>query len=299
MSAEGALVGALVGDCVGAPYEGAPAVDRSRARRRVERALRRAPLRYTDDTELTLALAEHLADDADLTRPDDFVARILARYDDRRGYGGGMRRLVSLWRAGHDHRQAATAVFADGSLGNGAAMRAAPVGVRWRDAPDRLAEVARRQAEVTHVHPIGIDAAVVQAAAVALAAREGAFTAGHIAALAPATAELRSGLAAAGALPAVTAPHEAAGALGTGVAAHRSLPAALWCAAVSADVAEAVTVAVALGGDADTIASMAGAVRGAAGGPASLPATWLDALEGLDETRRAAHRLAADDEGLR
>ena len=79
--------------------------------------------------------------------------------------------------------------------------------------------------------------------------------------------------------------------LGADVAAHRSLPAALWCAAVSADVAEAVTTALGLGGDADTTASMAGAVGGAAGGPATRPAALRVATvqcpAGPDATHRA------------
>jgi poly(ADP-ribose) glycohydrolase ARH3 len=287
----GGLLGSLVGDCVGAPFEGAPTIDRSAAPRRVAHALARPPLRYTDDTELTLALAEHLVDDARLERPDDFVARILARYDGRRGYGGGMRRLVRLWRAGHDHRQAATAIFADGSLGNGAAMRVAPVGLLWAHDTVEMARVARRQAEVTHVHPIGVDAAVIQAAAVAVAARDGAFGAAQLAGLEAATDEVRAGLAAAVRLaPEAPAP-EVVRTLGAHVTAHRSVPAALWCAATSPDVEAAVTTALSLGGDADTIAAMAGAVRGAADGPSSVPAAWLEAVEGRDEVRDVAAAL--------
>lgn len=288
----GALVGALVGDCIGRPYEGSGAVDRAGARRRVDAALGQAPLPYTDDTQLLLALAEHLVVDDHEVDPERFVGRILERYEGWRGYGGGMRRLVRLWRRGRDHREAVTAIFPDGSFGNGAAMRVAPVGLLWADDAEAMAAVARRSAAVTHAHPVGIDGAVVQAAAVAAAAHEGAFDIDRLAALPAATDALRAGLTSAAALPPDTPPAQAAAALGTQVTAHRSVPAALWCAAVSDDVAGAVTTALALGGDTDTIATMAGAIRGAAHGTAAaVPAEWLDAVEGLGEVRDLAARL--------
>ena len=51
-----------------------------------------------------------------------------------------------------------------GSPGNGAAMRAAPIGLFFYDSSDPYAET-RASAVVTHTHPLGIDgaAAVVKA----------------------------------------------------------------------------------------------------------------------------------------
>lgn len=300
----GALLGAVVGDCIGAPFEGSRTVDRARAERRVADALTRQRLHYTDDTQLALALGEHLLDDPSLTRPDDLVARILARYDGRRGYGGGMRRLVRRWRAGDDHRQAATAIFPDGSYGNGAAMRVAPVGLVWAHDRAEAAAVARRQAVVTHAHAVGIDGAVVQASAVSVAARTGAFQVDDLASLPAATDDLRAGLAAAAALPSDTTPDDVVRALGNTVIAQRSVPTALWCAASCSDVRSAVTFAVGLGGDTDTIAAMAGAIRGAADGPSGLPSQWLAVAEGVDEMRdlavhlwHTAQRLASGGDG--
>jgi poly(ADP-ribose) glycohydrolase ARH3 len=289
----GALLGGLLGDCLGAPFEGVRTVaaDDDGARARIMQALRRRPLRYTDDTQLTLALSEHLLHDDPRVDPKRFVARILERYDDRRGYGAGMRRLVRLWREGRDHGEAATAVFPDGSFGNGAAMRVAPVGLLWAHDRDQLTVTARRSAEVTHAHAIGVDGAVVQACAVRTAALEGDFGFDHIAELPAATDELRAGLATAARLPATSSPGMVARALGTQATAQRSVPAALWCAAAARDVPTAVTAAVALDGDTDTIAAMAGAVRGAAVGVAAVPSEWLEAVEGHAEVRSVAERL--------
>ena len=85
-----------------------------------------------------------------------------------------------------------------GSLGNGAAMRVAPVAVRYADDHEALLDAAKRSARVTHAHPIGIDAAAAQAAAVGAALRgEDALAAARAAA---ATPELRCSLAVAGRL---------------------------------------------------------------------------------------------------
>jgi len=289
----GALLGALAGDCIGAPYEGARAVELTSARRRVDRALSRRVLRYTDDTELLLALTDHLVDDDDRVDGDRLVRRMHARFDPRRGYGAGMRRLVELWRAGSTPDEATTAVFPDGSYGNGAAMRVAPVGLRWAGDAARITAVAGRSARVTHVHPVGVDGAVVQAHAVARAASFRAFALADVGALPAATAPLRAGLDAAARTAPATAPAIVADRLGTAPVAHRSVPAALWCAAVTDDVREAITLAVALGGDTDTIATMAAAVRGAVAGTAWIPSAWAGVLEGHAEVRDAADRLSA------
>jgi len=288
----GALLGALAGDCIGAPYEGGRPVGREAAVRRVDRALSRRILRYTDDTELLLALTDHLVDDDDRVDGDRLVRRMRERFDPRRGYGAGMRRLVELWRAGRTPGEATTAVFPDGSYGNGAAMRVAPVGLRWAGQPDQVTDVATRSARVTHVHPVGIDGAVVQAHAVARAASTGAFTRADLADLPASTPQLRDGLDAAAHTDPATAPPVVADALGTAPVAHRSVPAAVWCAATGDDVLQAITLAVALGGDTDTIATMAAAIRGAVAGASGIPAAWAAVLEGHAEVRDAADRLS-------
>jgi poly(ADP-ribose) glycohydrolase ARH3 len=291
-AATGSLLGALVGDCLGAPFEGRGPVDHAGARDRVDRALARGRLTYTDDTQLLLALGGHLLDQP-LVDPPALARAILTRYDDRRGYGAGMRRLVRLWRRGRDVASAATAVFPDGSLGNGAAMRVAVVGVRWAGDAAALDEAAARSAQVTHVHPVGVDGAVVQARAVARAATRRRFTSEDLAALDAATDAMRAGIAAAARVPADTPPQAVADALGTAVVAHLSVPAALWCAATGRDVADTVTRALALGGDTDTIGAMAAAIRGAADGGSAVPAAWTEVCEGRDEVVALAVALHA------
>ena len=74
-------------------------------------------------------------------------------------------------RDGVPWRQAAAAAFGgQGSCGNGAAMRVAPLGAYHPDRPTTAAELAIRSAEVTHAHPEGIAGAVLVAVAAAHAA---------------------------------------------------------------------------------------------------------------------------------
>ena len=296
---QGALLGTLVGDCLGGPYEGSSPVSVAKAWARIEQALRRAPLPFSDDTQLAVALAQHVLEVPDV-EPGGFAAWILHEFEPHRGYGAGMRSLVEEWRRGVPLAEAATAVFAEGSFGNGAAMRVAPLAVRFAEDPDRLEEAVLRSAELTHAHPIGRDGALSQARAVALAATRGRFGVDELAVVADGatTPELGAGMTDAGALlldwsgDQSSAVATAGRRLGTDVTAHRSVPAALWAAVAGGDPSRTIALSVALGGDVDTIAAMSAAVRAAADGPDALPADWLAACEGVDRVRELGRQLA-------
>lgn len=256
---------------------------------------------YTDDTEMMILLGESLAEHG-VVDEADLVQRFLDACDLARGYGGGTREVMSLWRAGVPVETAASQVFGGaGSAGNGAAMRIAALAVRFAGSA-RLGEQAARSAAVTHRHPLGVDGAVVQAAAVAAALRgEDALAAAESAAATPEMAERLRRVRAAHAH--ALEPGEVAARLGNGSKAHESVPAALYAATAHDDFEGAVTFAVRCGGDTDTIAAMAGAIAGARGGASSIPARWLDALEDGRRGRRhveaLAERLAARDDSAR
>lgn len=299
----GSLLGVFTGDALGRPWEGwRPAKGRSGADR-VAWLGRSEVLRYTDDTQLTIALALALLDDPTVDQ-DGFVRRILEVYEDGRGYGRGMRTLVARWREGADPSASVTSVFPDGSYGNGAAMRTAPVALRWPDDPERRADAAWRQSMVTHAHPVGIDGALVMTEAVALAATRGRFGAAEVmeAAEAARTAQVREPcLAAAEWVDRWTESEvvlaDVAGALGNGVAADTSVPAALWAAAAGERTVEVMSLALGVGGDADTIAAMAGAIHGAGAGRDAIPHDWVVRFEdgewGVTRLLEIAEQLAA------
>lgn len=296
--ARGVLLGTFVGDALGARWEGVEPVDLEAARRRLDESLSDRLYRYTDDTQLTMALAEHLCDHPQVD-PPALAMKFREHFEGHRGYARGMFGIVGAWDRGMAPDEAARSVFPEGSFGNGAAMRAAPVGVVWRDDVEQLTSAAHRQAAITHAHPIGKDAAAAQAHAVALAANNGTFTVDDIRLIASRaeTDELRRTLTVAGD---VATQHlgtplpmpEIAEAVGTGVLADQSVPAALWVAAVADDFTEAVVLSLALGGDVDTIGAMAGAITGAALSDRVIPAAWLERLEDGARGRRYAVDLA-------
>ena len=287
--ARGALLGTFVGDALGMPFEGAPPSEVPEQLETLDARLGRGT--YTDDTQMAIALAESLLQCGGVD--EQHIGRaFLAAYDPQRGYGSGTRAVLSLIAQGVAAVDAAGRVFdGRGSLGNGAAMRVAPIAVRY--SPDRqaLLGAARRSARVTHAHPVGVDAAVVQAAAVAAALR-GADPL-EAARAAATTAQLREQLAHAAALVAVRpAPGEVATALGNSSTAHESVPTAIYAAAAHARFEDALGFAVRCGGDADTIGAMAGAIAGARDGATAIPTRWRDTLEDGPKGRSHVERLA-------
>ena len=219
------MIGAIAGDIIGSPYEASPAGT-------TDFPVLGPGCRFTDDTVLTVATAFSLMTDGDYAEN----YRIFGRLYPLAGYG----EMFRAWLQADDPRPY-------GSLGNGAAMRVSPVGFLLDDEAEVLRE-AERAAAVTHDHPEGVKGARAVALAVLLA-RRGAEP-----------AELRRELAgrfgydldrtAAAIRPRYVFDVTAAG----------SVPEALVCALEGDDWLHAVRLAVSLGGDADTQASIAGAV---------------------------------------
>ncbi len=291
--ARGALLGTFVGDALGMPFEGRPP---SELPQRVDmQAARLGRGTYTDDTQMMIALAESLLEHGGVVIPA--LGRAFAdAHDPRRGYGSGTTEVLRLVRAGFDPCEAARSAFGGkGSLGNGAAMRVAPVAVRYANDDAALAAAARESASVTHAHAIAIDAAVAQAQAIAAALKgEPPLAAALDAASTP---ELKHRLArAVQLLDACPEPAELSAALGNRPTANESVPAAIYAAAAHESIEGAITFAVRCGGDTDTIAAMAGAIAAARTGASNIPTRWLDALEqgpkGRSHVEGLADRLA-------
>jgi ADP-ribosyl-[dinitrogen reductase] hydrolase len=81
--------------------------------------------------------------------------------------------------------------------------------------------------------------------------------------------------------------------LGTGIAAYEAVPMALYCFLRHPDsYSQVIHDAVFIGGDTDTIASMAGAISGAFLGRDAIPADWCDAVREETHTVRAIEELA-------
>lgn len=134
-----------------------------------ERALPRPPWHFTDDTLMALSVVSVLRRFGKVEQ--DVLARdFAARYDVSRGYGPAMHGMLENIRLGVPWQAASRWLFeGQGSFGNGAAMRVAPLGAYFADDLALVIEQARLSAEVTHAHPEGVAGAVAVAVAAALA----------------------------------------------------------------------------------------------------------------------------------
>lgn len=278
---EGCLLGLALGDALGAPCEGGLL---ERTFWRVIGRTRGGEMRWTDDTQMSIDLAESLLARGSLG-PDDLARRFAASYRWSRGYGPGAARVLKRIARGADWRSANRSVYPSGSFGNGAAMRAPVIGLFYASRPDGFDAAIRLSAEVTHAHPLGIEGAVVLATATRAAlqgrTRPEIFEeAASAARLEPFTTRLtvaRRWLESAADVDRRAVLRE----LGNRISAQESVVTALYVALRfwDAPYLDLIRFALALGGDVDTIAAMAGAVWGAGHGLGQLPAEPLARLE--------------------
>ena len=219
------MLGAIAGDVIGSVYEASPV-------KFTDFELFPPGARFTDDTVLTVATAEALLGDGDYAK----AYRRYGRAYPNAGYGGSFYGwLVSDDTGPYD------------SWGNGAAMRVSPVGFASDTVEDVLEEAAR-SATVTHNHPEGIKGAQATALAVFLA-RCGADKAGIRSEL-----QDRFGYDLTRSLEVIRPSYR------FDVSCQGSVPESLIAFLEASGYESAVRNAVSLGGDADTMACIAGGI---------------------------------------
>lgn len=283
-----ALEGLSVGDAFGERFFVSPDV----VERLIEaRALPRAPWTYTDDTEMATAIVDVLEEHQGIDQ--DALARAFAQryaHDPHRGYGGGAHGILRALCTGVSWRVASSEAFGGmGSLGNGGAMRVAPVGAYFADNLDALVEHACASAEVTHAHPDGQAGAVAAALAAAYACRwraerealEDQNLLAFVLARTPKSAT-REMLERASKLDLREPVEVAMWCLGTGakVTSADTVPFSLWCAARHlGNFEEALWTTVSGLGDRDTTCAIVGGIVALSCDPAAIPAAWLAARE--------------------
>jgi ADP-ribosylglycohydrolase len=139
------MLGAIAGDIIGSPYEWNKTKD-------YNFPLFTSGSTFTDDTILTVALADSIMSKTDYTLK---LKEYYNRYPDG-GYGG----MFSRWASSKEMKPY-------NSFGNGSAMRVSPVGWVYNSLEKVLTE-AKKSAEVTHSHPEGIKGAQAVAACIFL-----------------------------------------------------------------------------------------------------------------------------------
>ncbi|XP_021348627.1 poly(ADP-ribose) glycohydrolase ARH3-like isoform X2 [Mizuhopecten yessoensis] len=358
----GCLAGAVIGDCVGAVFEGAwadsiaivkiikedekirEAEKRKRENENPDGEVSNGEIwTFTDDTAMARSVAKSLI------KHNGFNARDMARrfseeyFNERfRGYGGSVTVVFQkLQETEYENpfEPAKKQFEGQGSYGNGGAMRIAPAGLFGYKDNDfhRLRDLAKDITNITHSHYQAIQGAVLQAYAVDLALR----VEGHLDAdeflndlikqmklmeketerftkmtnekVARDRGEERSS---ASEHPycdklekiktflkqeAPPSPEEIDEELGTDVSALESVPAAIFAFLYATkDIPylenrnlfeKTVMYAISLGGDTDTIATMAAAIAGACYGEEQLPEHWKLCCEGVDDALEDAEQL--------
>ncbi|MFJ4786772.1 ADP-ribosylglycohydrolase family protein [Streptomyces sp. NPDC088794] len=278
------LRGLTVGDALGSQFfvpENYPLLQR--------RALPADLWQWTDDTEMACSVVAVLA--AHRRIDQDALARSFAvRHDFDRGYGPAVNRLLRLVREGGDWRELSAQLFnGQGSWGNGAAMRIAPLGAWYADDPEQAVHQAEISAYPTHQHREAVVGAMAVAAAAALAgASDGPPSPEKlldgVLALVPKSA-VGAGLRRARDMLDYDDAGTVAAVLGCGrrTSAHDTVPFALWSAARGlGDFERAFWTTAQVGGDVDTNCAIVGGViaAGKAGAP---PVEWVERTETLPD----------------
>jgi poly(ADP-ribose) glycohydrolase ARH3 len=166
----GALLGCCVGDAFGRPFEGIPRSDARLASLLASRAKSAGSWDYSDDTQMMISVAESFLR-CGRVEAVDLLDKLVANYEPARGYGKGMKRICDALLAGARHDQVASSGWAEGSRGNGAAVRVAPLACAIHD-EDTLVAAAKASARVSHAHPLAVGGCVLMALAVFRALRQ-------------------------------------------------------------------------------------------------------------------------------
>ncbi|XP_045584021.2 ADP-ribosylhydrolase ARH3 isoform X1 [Procambarus clarkii] len=327
----GCMVGALMGDCLGAPFEGESRATRSILtsyfKRLSDPDLKVPYKQYTDDTAMTRCVAQSLIEKKGYDATDmakRFVKEFYA--EPRRGYGSNVVDVFAALRASKFkdvYGPAAIQFSGRGSYGNGGAMRVAPIALYcYATKGQELVDIARDMALITHSNRLGYNGAVLQCLAVyeALCTPENKldsvkFIENLITKMKEIETPTDDDITDEGEEPYVyvkrlekvlelmehgdsVSRERVEDELGVYISAHMSVPTAIYSfVRATTPIAEIETenefqrtlqFAVSLGGDTDTIASMAGSIAGAYYGISKISANLQRHCEALSDAVRQA-----------
>jgi len=288
--AAGVLLGQVIGDALGVPYEFAAPIKAGQARMIGGGLGPYDPGEWSDDTQMALCIARVAATGADLTRPEALDAIALAFLGWKSGGASdiGNQTAAVLARASREDgnrvsiRMAAIAaeLAATGQAGNGGLMRTSVVGLCALDSADKTADMAAKICALTHPDTRCVESAMLWS----LAVRHAVLTA---------TMDVRVGLkhlspdrrawweqqihAPETAPPTTFTPN------GYTVTAFQAAWASIHATTEKAgpgQVPAALQLAVSIGNDTDTVAAVAGGLLGARYGASLLPSEWVQQVHG-------------------
>ena len=296
----GCFIGLAIGDAYGASYEGGP----------IERLLWKAigktkdgKLRYTDDTQMSIDLASSFLENRTIDQ-QHLAITFANSYQWSRGYGPSAARLLKKIKNGADWQDVNRGKFKSGSFGNGAAMRAPILAMCYPFNIDKMKTNVIKASEITHAHPLAIEGAQLIAMAT-VAAIQDCSTESILVDLSGVCesniyhekiALCREVVESKKTLELKTIKNN----LGNGISAIESVVTALYFALMyrEQDCFDMLSKIHKLGGDADTIGAMAGAIWGAFNGSSSFDVARIQKVENsslIIELAEQLHSLADSD----
>jgi ADP-ribosyl-[dinitrogen reductase] hydrolase len=254
----GALIGSVVGDALGAPFEFGPAGEFSRRFPTAARGVRtemcaggtsgRTPGEFTDGTRLALLVAASLIERGKLDEADLHQRQAAAAHFTATGRGAG----------------------------NGSLVRTVPVAIRFSgEGSAATMDAARRVSALTHGDSAAGEGCAIFHELVRVALEGDDPLAAVDAALATVPEEHQDRWAT------VLAPdwHPSQATESNG-AVWPTLGSAVWALREGSTFEETLRLVVDLGGDTDTVAAVAGGLAGAVYGIAGIPMRWTSAVHG-------------------
>ena len=239
------MLGAIIGDMAGSVYEFSNT-------KRTDFPFFSDRSNYTDDSIMTLAVAEWLLTDSQHTH--ESLEEIMVRYAKNHpfpmgGYGGGFAQWLFRPEGLINYRtgERAGVRVPYNSWGNGSAMRASAVG--WMFATlEKTEEVAAISASITHDHPEGIKGAQATAATIYMA-RTGKTK-----------QEIKEYIESRFGYNLSLHTDEIRQTYGWEDSCQGTVPPAIRAFLDSSDYESAIRIAVSLGGDSDTLACITGGI---------------------------------------
>jgi ADP-ribosylglycohydrolase len=279
----GAVIGSAVGDALGAPFEfGKPREYAKRFPRPVVGGIGEMignqvwePGEFTDDTQMAIVQAESILARGGIDGADLFT-RFQVWAADAQDVGAQTRAVLESDLPWDGAARSCYQRKPNNSAGNGSLMRATPTAVRCAAASaDETVDAARQTSSVTHGDPAAGWGTALFHLMIRAALR------GHdpFAALDAALADLPSDQARYRDM--LDPAWQPANTTLTNGTVWTCLAQAVWAVRTNADsFADAVTAAIDLGGDTDTVAAVAGALAGARVGIQGIPSRWITYLHG-------------------
>jgi ADP-ribosylglycohydrolase len=219
------MLGAIAGDIIGSRFEVIPT-------KSYEFELFSSLNTYTDDTVLTVAIADAILTGASYTKN---LREYGLNYPNA-GYGGNFMQWIMGEIQGPYN-----------SFGNGAAMRVSPVGFAF-DTREKVMEEAKKTAEVSHNHPEGIKGAQATALAVFMARQQISMN------------QIKEEIENTFDYDLDRTLNEIRPGYNFEISCQKSVPESIIAFLESTDYEDAIRKSISLGGDSDTMACITGAI---------------------------------------